>query len=194
MLVSNSKNIEDQQKNPEMKVISVFNDIMTNTINREEEENIKKASDLFNVKVNEIVKAYPNKTNFSNSDINRFENIIQTSKVKVTQKDTSDTLMKKIQDVKGRLAFACLYFVYMNKPLQVMEDIDNQKVDLFMVGEQQNGNNQNQQNNQQNNQQQNNNQNQQPSSTQQPQPQQPESAGMRRSRMKKIYDAYTWQK
>ena len=194
LLVSNSKNIEEQQKNPEMKVISVFNDIMTNTINREEEENIKKASDLFNVKVNEIVKAYPNKTNFSNSDINRFENNIQTSKVKVTQKDTSDTLMKKIQDVKGRLAFACLYFVYMNKPLQVMEDIDNQKVDLFMVGEQQNGNNQNQQNNQQNNQQQNNNQNQQPSSTQQPQPQQPESAGMRRSRMKKIYDAYTWQK
>lgn len=201
LLIANSKNIEDMKKNPELKVVSVFNDIMTNTINEEETENINKANDLFKEKVSQIVKKYPNKTTFSNNDINEFEKIIQNSNIKVNNKDVADTVMKKIQDIKSRLAFACLYYVYMNKPLEVIEDIDNQKIDLFNIenNQQQGNQNNNQQQDQQQNKQQNQQQNQQqgnqtPQATQNPQPQQPESVTTKRSRMKKIYDMYTWQK
>ena len=200
ILLTNSKNVEELAKNPELKVVSTFNDILTNTINEEEKENIDKAKNLFKEKVNNIVQTYPNKTNFTQQDGDKFEEIIQNSNIKVAPKDNADTLMKKIQDVKCRLTFACIYFVYMNKPLSVIDNIDGQKVDLFNVvgSNQQNqqGQNNQQQNQQgQNNQQQNQQgQNQSPQATNTPQGQQPESVTTKRSRLKKIYDMYTWQK
>ena len=207
ILLANSKNAEELSKNPELKVVSTFNDILTNTINEEEKENIDKAKNLFKEKVNKIVQTYPNKTTFTQQDGDKFEEIIQNSNIKVTAKDNADALMKKIQDVKCRLTLACLYFVYMNKPLSVTENIDGQNVDLFNVGEsnqqnqnnqQQNQNNQNNQQNQQNQQQntqgQQNQQNQQPSATNNPQGNVNASAMTKRSRLKKIYDMYTWQK
>ena len=191
ILLANSKNVEELAKNPELKVVSVFNDILTNTINEEEKENIDKAKNLFKEKVNKITQTYPNKTTFTPQDGDKFEEIIQNSNIKVGPKDNSDAIMKKIQDVKCRLTFACLYFVYMNKPLSVMESIDGQNVDLFNVGGS-NQQNQQGQNNQQQNQQGQNNQ--QPQATNTPQGQQPESVTTKRSRLKKIYDMYTWQK
>lgn len=184
ILIANSKNVEELSKNPELKVVSVFNDILTNTINEEERGNIDNAKNLFKEKVNKISQLYPNKTTFTPQDGDKFEDIIQDSNIKITSKDTADVVMKKIQDVKCRLAFACLYFVYINKPLSVMENIDGQNVDLFKIGD---NNQQQNQNNQQNN-------NQQPGATNTPQGQQPESATTKRSRLKKIYDMYSWQK
>ena len=177
ILIANSKNVEELSKNPELKVVSVFNDILTNTINEEERGNIDNAKNLFKEKVNKISQLYPNKTTFTSQDGDKFEEIIQDSNIRITSKDTVDVVMKKIQDVKCRLAFACLYFVYINKPLSVMENIDGQNVDLFKNGD----------NNQQNN-------NQQPGATNTPQGQQPESTITKRSRLKKIYDMYSWQK
>lgn len=190
ILLANSKNVEELAKNPELKVVSTFNDILTNTINEEEKENIDKAKNLFKEKVNKIVQTYPNKTNFTQQDGDKFEEIIQNSNVKVAPKDNADTLMKKIQDVKCRLILACLYFVYMNKPLSVIDIVDGQKIDLFnVVGS--NQQNQQGQNNQQQNQQ---GQTETPQATNTPQGQQPESVTTKRSRLKKIYDMYTWQK
>ena len=203
ILIANSKNAEDLSKNPELKVVSVFNDILTNTINEEERGNIDNAKNLFKEKVNKISQVYPNKTTFTPQDGDKFEDIIQDSNIKITSKDTADVVMKKIQDVKCRLAFACLYFVYINKPLSVMENIDGQNVDLFKIGDnnqqqnqnnQQNNNQQQNQNNQEQNQNNQQNNNQQPGATNTPQGQQPESASPRRSRLKKIYDMYSWQK
>lgn len=184
ILIANSKNVEELSKNPELKVVSVFNDILTNTINEEERGNIDNAKNLFKEKVNKISQLYPNKTTFTPQDGDKFEEIIQDSNIKITSKDTVDVVMKKIQDAKCRLAFACLYFVYINKPLSVMENIDGQNVDLFKIGD---NNQQQNQNNQQNN-------NQQPGATNTPQGQQPESTTTKRSRLKKIYDMYSWQK
>ena len=200
ILLANSKNVEELAKNPELKVVSTFNDILTNTINEEEKENIDKAKILFKEKVNKIIQTYPNKTSFTPQDGDKFEEIIQNSNVKVAPKDNADTLMKKIQSVKCRLTLACLYFVYMNKPLSVIDIIDGQKIDLFNVGGSNQQNQQDQNNQQQNQQGQNNQQqNQQsqtetPQATNTPQGQQPESVTTKRSRLKKIYDMYTWQK
>ena len=66
----------------------------------------------------------------------------------------------------------------------MFENIDGQNVDLFKISD---NNQQQNQNNQQNN-------NQQPGATNTPQGQQPESAITKRSRLKKIYDMYSWQK
>ena len=100
--------------------------------------------------------------------------IIKSSGVKITQKETAETLFKKLQDNRVKLAFACLYFVYTNKSLKVEVVINNQKFDLFNLS------------GQQNNQQNNNTQNQQ-------QTQQGESFG-RKNNLRKIYDYYIWRK
>lgn len=102
-------------------------------------------------------------------------------------------MFKKIQNNKCRLALACLYFVYTNKPLKVEEDVNGQKVDLFNISTQQNNQQQND-----SSQGQQDSTNQQGNVTQQPQQntqttQQGESFG-RRNNLRKIYDYYIWQK
>lgn len=166
VLIENEKVLEENKKNPDLEVISVFNDILSDTIKEEDKEKIAEASNLFTEKVNDIIN---NKQISDVLDFNQgesFDIVIKSSGVKIAQKETIDTLMKKMQDVKSRLAFACLYFVYNNKPLKIEEDINGQKVDLFNISAQ---------------------------GHQDDVTQQGESFN-KRNNLRKIYDYYTWQK
>lgn len=184
VLIANEKVVEENKKNPDLQVISVFSDILSNTVKEEDVEKVDEASKLFSEKVEEIVKNEQLKgLDFKGDE--QLNVIIQSSGVKVIQKETLDTIMKKLQDVKSRLAFACLYFVYTKKPLKVEVDNNGQMVDLFNIVSSKNN-------------QQQNDQNQQNGNTQNPQQsnqtsQQEESFG-RRNNLRKIYDYYIWQK
>lgn len=172
VLIANEKVIEENKKNPDLQVISVFSDILGNTIKEEDDKKVEEATTLFTEKIKEIVnnEQLKNIVNVNDSLVD----IIKSSGVKITQKETAETLFKKLQDNRVKLAFACLYFVYTNKSLKVEVVINNQKFDLFNLS------------GQQNNQQNNNTQNQQ-------QTQQGESFG-RKNNLRKIYDYYIWQK
>lgn len=165
VLIANEKVIEENKKSPDLHVISVFNDILNNTIKDEDVEKIEEASKLFSDKVSEIVnnEELNRGLNFNGSEV--LKDIILSSGIKVTQKETVDTLMKKLQNTKSKLAFACLYFVYTNKPLKVETDNNGQMVNLFNI-----------------------------SSLQNNQTLQQEESFNRRNNLKKIYDVYTWQK
>ena len=185
VLIANEKVVEENKKNPDLQVISVFSDIIADTVKEEDVKKVEDASKLFTEKVNEIVsnEELSKLSTFNNND--NFDKIIKGSGVKIAQKETIDTLLKKMQDVKCRLAFACLYFVYTNKPLKVEEDINGQKVDFFNITSSQNNQQQGDQNQQNGN----------PQNAQQSNQisQQGESFG-RRNNLRKIYDYYIWQK
>jgi hypothetical protein len=202
ILIANEKVVEDHKKDPSLQVISLFGAIASNNVEDDDKVKVDAASKLYKEKVDAILKNEQLAQNVR-IDETPFERIIQESGVKITTKETVESLFNKMDDDRCRLAFACLYFTMLNKPLKVEKDINGQKVDLFNLGKD---------NNAQNNQQQGNNTDSstnanssgennngeetkpQPSATPTPQGSTSDSLQTRRSRVKKIYDYYTWQK
>lgn len=149
VLVANEKVIEDNKKNPDLKVISLFSDIANNSVKEEDKEKVEEASNLFSEKVNNIVNNELLKgMNFSNSV--SFEDTIKKTNVKIVQNETAESLMKKIPDYGCKLAFACLYYVVLKKEIPVNVENNGQNINLFNITNQ-NTNKQSESFNQKNN-------------------------------------------
>lgn len=202
VLIANEKVVEEHKKDPSLQVITLFSAIAVNNVEDDDKVKVDAASKLYNEKVDAILKNEQLSQQLKFDKNVTFEDIIQHSGVKMNVKETLESFFNKIVDVRCRLAFACLYFTMLNKPLKVEEEINGQKVDLFNLGKDDNTQNNQQQgdnndvstnaNNGENN---NGDESKpQPSATSTPQGSTSDSLQTRRSRVKKIYDYYTWQK
>jgi hypothetical protein len=166
VLVANEKVIEENKKNPDLKVISLFSDIANNSVREEDKEKVEEASNLFSEKVNNIINNDLLKgMNFSNNV--SFEDTIKKTNVKIIQNETAESLMKKIPDYGCKLAFACLYYVMLKKEIPVNIENNGQNINLFNVSNKEINN--------------------------QDITQQGESFN-KKNNLKKIYDYYIWQK
>lgn len=131
VLIENEKVVDENKKNPEQEVVKLYNSVMTDTVDEDDKQKIQQASNLFSEKVSAIIadEKLKNKLPFVNDDI--FEDIVKNSGIKIIANDNVSDLMRKMQDIKCRLALACLYYVIMQKPLKVITEVDDVDVDLF---------------------------------------------------------------
>lgn len=133
-LIENEKVLEENKKNPDLKVISVLSDIIGHNIEESDKENINKAYELYNTKVSNLLNKYKdNDLKIVNIDsVDNFIKLLENSNLKITKNETMKSLLNKINNDNIKLAIACLYNVYTSKTFSVEYNIPNVgKIDLF---------------------------------------------------------------